>query len=159
MISSDIRKDFPLFRNNPDIAYLDNAATTQKPQSVLDAVRDYYEHDNANPLRGLYDLAVRATEDYEMAREKVAYLLGAKPSEIVFTRNATEGLNFASHSIADAYVKAGDEILITIMEHHSNLLVWQQAAKRLGAKLVYIEPEEEGLIRNERFRSNLTPNT
>lgn len=159
MISSDIRKDFPLFRNNPDIAYLDNAATTQKPQSVLDAVRDYYEHDNANPLRGLYDLAVRATEDYEMAREKVAAFLGAKPSEIVFTRNATEGLNFASHSIADAYVKAGDEILITIMEHHSNLLVWQQAAKRLGAKLVYIEPDEEGFISEERFRSYLTPKT
>ncbi|MBR1758633.1 MAG: SufS family cysteine desulfurase [Lachnospiraceae bacterium] len=156
----EIRADFPLFTTYPDIAYLDNAATTQKPQCVIDAVRDYYVKDNANPLRGLYELSMRATDAYEDARELVREFIGAASTEeIVFTRNASESLNLLAYSAAEAFVKEGDDILITIMEHHSNLLTWQQAAKRRGAHLHYLECDPKGKITEEMFRAALTPQT
>lgn len=124
---TDYKKDFPLLAES-DIAYLDNAATEQRPACVLDAEREFYERWNANPLRGLYELGVEATEQYEHARERVAQFVHAKSErEIIFTRNTTEGINLVAYSYALPRLKPGDEILVTIMEHHSNLLPWQMA--------------------------------
>lgn len=155
-----IRKDFPLIFNHPEIAYLDNSATTQKPQSVIDREKAYYEEENANPLRGLYELSVRATEQYEGARELVRSFINARSTEeIIFTRNATESLNLLGYAWCGAFLHAGDEVLITVMEHHSNLIPWQQAAKRTGAVLKFLEPDEEGRISEEAFRAALTGKT
>lgn len=155
-----IRRDFPLLMKYPGVAYLDNSATTQKPQCVLDAVERYYQADNANPLRGLYALSVQATEDYEDAREKVRKFIGAEHhEEIVFTRNASESLNLLAYSGSEIFLQPGDEILITIMEHHSNLLPWQFAAKRRGAVLRYLECRPDGSITDEMLRAALTPRT
>ncbi|MBR2189217.1 MAG: SufS family cysteine desulfurase [Eubacterium sp.] len=159
-IDEQIRRDFPLIWNHPEIAYLDNAATTQKPQAVLDAVRSYYEESNANPLRGLYDLSMRATEIYENAREQVrGFINAASAEEIIFTRNASESLNLVAYSWARTFLKEGDEVLITIMEHHSNLLPWMKAAEAVGAALRYLEVDETGLITEEMFRAALTERT
>ena len=131
---SRIRSDFPLIKNHPEIAYLDNAATSQKPSAVLLREKAFYEGENANPLRGLYALSVAATDACENAREAVRRFIGAESTEeIIFTRNASESLNLAAYSASEILLQEGDEILITIMEHHSNLLPWQQAAKRKGA--------------------------
>ncbi len=155
-----IRRDFPLIDAHPEIAYLDNSATTQKPESVLRAVQSYYLEENANPLRGLYELSVKATEAYEDAREAVReFIRAASHEEIIFTRNATESLNLLAYAATEAFLGAGDEILITIMEHHSNLIPWQQAAARKGAVLKFLEPDEEGYISEEQFRRMLGPKT
>lgn len=135
----DYRMDFPLLTSDP-VAYLDNAATAQRPQCVLDADREFYSKYNANPLRGLYPLSVEATERYEEAREAVRAFLNAKSTEeIVFTRNTTEGLNLVAYSYGLSHVKAGDEVLVSIMEHHSNLLPWQMVCRQTGASLKFLE--------------------
>ena len=118
-----IRGEFPLLKQHPALAYLDNAATAQRPKAVLERMRVFYEEENANPLRGLYDLSQRATEAYENARETVRGFLNASSTEeIVFTRNASESLNLVAYSWGGAFLHEGDEILVTIMEHHSNML-------------------------------------
>lgn len=156
----EIRADFPLLRANPKLAYLDNSATSQRPECVLRAVMDFYEKSNANPLRGLYDLAQNATETYEAAREVVRDFLNARSvEEIVFTRNATEALNLVAYSYGGMVLQPGDEILVSIMEHHSNLLPWQQAAHRMGAVLQYVECDRDGRLTEERFRAALTDRT
>lgn len=150
-----IKADFPIFQTG-DFIYLDNAATTQKPYTVVEAMKHYYETENANPLRGLYDLSIKATDAYEEARESVAKFIHAKsPEEIIFVRNATEALNLVAESYGRAFLKEGDEVLITIMEHHSNLIPWQQIAKEKGAVLRFLEPDEEGLISEETFKRAL----
>jgi len=150
----DYRKDFPIFKST-DCVYLDNAATSQRPQSVIDAVSDFYTHANANPLRGLYDLSMKATERYESARKKAAAFIGAKSSdEIIFTRNTTESINLASYSYGDA-VKEGDEIVISVMEHHSNLLPWQRLAREKKARLVFMEPDEFGVISDKEIEEKI----
>ena len=150
-----IKADFPIFQSG-DFIYLDNAATTQKPYTVVEAMKHYYETENANPLRGLYDLSIKATDAYEEARESVAKFIHAKsPEEIIFVRNATEALNLVAQSYGRAFLKEGDEVLITIMEHHSNLIPWQQIAKEKGAVLRFLEPDEEGLISEEAFKKAL----
>lgn len=157
---NDIRGDFPLIAGHPEIAYLDNAATTQRPASVIERIGQFYREENANPLRGLYDLSQRATEAYEDARETVRSFLGASSiEEIIFTRNASESLNLVAYSWGDAFLREGDEILVTVMEHHSNMLPWQQAARRSGAVLHFLECDEEGTITEEAFRSALTGKT
>ena len=154
-----VRNDFPLLKNHPEIAYLDSAATAQKPQCVIDAERKYYEEDNANPLRGLYDLSQRATEEYENAREAVRKFIGAESAaEIVFTRNATESLNLVANCLTPSLYPC-DEILVTVMEHHSNLIPWQQAAEKSGSKLRYVECDDSGVITEEAFLNALTSNT
>lgn len=145
-MSNLYRNDFPIFSNtkNKDLIYFDNAATSQRPTQVINAIKKFYEEDNANPLRGLYDLSVRATEAYENARHTIATFLNAKnDEEIIFTRNASESLNLVAYSYGMENVKEGDEILISIMEHHSNILPWQMVCKAKGAKLVYIECDKE----------------
>ena len=134
-ITDDIRKDFPLLVSNP-AAYLDNAATSQRPQCVIDAVEDFYKRSNANPLRGLYALSVDATDRYEAAREAAAGFINAKESaEIIFTRNTTESLNLVAYSYGLTNLNEGDEIVVSITEHHSNILPWQMAAQKTGAAL------------------------
>lgn len=142
----DFRKDFPLLQQNK-IAYLDNAATAQRPQCVIDAESSFYRNSNANPLRGLYSLSVEATEIYENAREAVRDFLNASSTEeIIFTRGTTEGLNLVAYSYGLHRVKEGDEVLVSIMEHHSNLLPWQMVCRQTGAKLRFIECEPDGSV-------------
>ena len=156
----NIRSRFPLISGHPEIAYLDNAATTQRPDTVLNAIEHYYREDNANPLRGLYALSQRATDDYENARENVRAFLNAKSTEeIIFTRNASESLNLVAYSWCRAFLKEGDEVLVTIMEHHSDMLPWREAAKRAGATLRFLECDEEGFISEAAFRAALTERT
>ena len=147
---STIRKDFPiLFQevNDEPLVYLDNAATTQKPTQVLDVLRHYYEHDNANVHRGVHTLAERATADYENSREKVRAFINAKETaEVLFTRGTTTGLNWLVRSYGDAFIKEGDEIVISYMEHHSNIIPWQQLVERTGAVLRYLPLTDQGFI-------------
>ena len=153
-----IRREFPLIANHPEIAYLDNTATAHKPRRVLDAETRFYMEHNANPLRGLYDLSLQATRDYEDARETVRGFLNAEEAaEILFTRNASESLNLAAYCWG-SFLKPGDGILVTVMEHHSNLLPWQQAAKRSGAVLRFVECDAQGRITPEAFRAALPEN-
>ena len=146
-----VRRDFPILADTQTV-YFDNAATSQRPAPVLDAVERFYRETNANPLRGLYRWSVGATEAYEAARHKVARFLGAREeSEIVFTRNATEAMNLVAYSWGGANLREGDEIVLTVMEHHSNIIPWQQAAKRAGASLVWLEPDAEGRFSEEEL--------
>ena len=127
---------FPLFQQHPEIAFLDSAATAQRPACVLDAERDFYQRMNANPLRGLYSLSVEATDAIAKVRQQIADLIGApSANEIVFTRNTSESLNLVAKSFASTVLEPGDEVVITIMEHHSNLIPWQQVCRGTGAKL------------------------
>ncbi|MCC8049076.1 MAG: SufS family cysteine desulfurase [Clostridiales bacterium] len=155
----DIRRDFPLLQNT-DYAYLDNAATSQKPVQVLDAVRDFYEKRNANPFRGLYPLSEEATEAYEDARKTVKdFIHAASTEEIIFTRNASESLNLVAYSLGSILFQPGDEIVVSIAEHHSNMLPWRQAAERAGAKIVYLECADDGTFTEEMLCSVLTERT
>ena len=146
-VPSEVRRDFPLLQRSVDgkpLVYLDSAATSQKPWVVLEALQRYYEEYNANVHRGLYRIAERATLAYEEARAKVAAFIGAPPEELIFTRGTTEAINLVAYSYGDAYVRPGDEILVTEMEHHSNLVPWQLLAQRRGARLrfVRVRPED-----------------
>lgn len=153
------RDDFPLLKNS-GIAYLDNAATAQRPQCVLDAITKFYTKENANPLRGLYPLSVAATESYESARDAVRAFLNAESSrEIIFTRNTTEGLNLVAYSYGLTHVKAGDEVLVSVMEHHSNLLPWQNVCRSTGAALKFIECEADGSINLDKVKALITDKT
>ena len=156
---SEIRKDFPLLMSN-DVIYLDTAATSQKPKCVIDAVQEFYEKYNANVLRGLYPLSVEATERYENARKTVQrFIHAACPEEIIFTRNATESMNLVAYSYGMANLKAGDEILVSILEHHSNILPWQMVSRATGAKLVFLECEPDGTIPKEKMDEAFSEHT
>lgn len=155
-----VRKEFPIL-NQTDLAYLDNSATVQKPQRVLDAVTHYYQAENANPFRGLYDLSVAATDAYEDARQKVADFINApKKEDVIFTRNASESLNLVAYSMGRYLnVGEGDDILVGIMEHHSNMLPWRMLAEQTGAAVHYLNCEKDGSISADAFKAALTPNT
>ena len=156
-----IRKDFPILDqivNDEPLVYLDNAATTQKPKAVLEAVNRYYQEDNANVHRGVHTLAERATASYEAARETVRRFINASSTkEVLFTRGTTTGLNWIGR-FAEEILEEGDEVLISIMEHHSNILPWQEACRKTGAKLVYVYLKDGGLDL-EDFREKLTDRT
>ena len=156
-----IRKDFPILDqivNDEPLVYLDNAATTQKPKAVLEAVNRYYQEDNANVHRGVHTLAERATASYEAARETVRRFINASSTkEVLFTRGTTTGLNWIGR-FAEEILEEGDEVLISIMEHHSNILPWQEACRKAGAKLVYVYLKDGGLDL-EDFRRKLTDRT
>ena len=156
-----IRKDFPILDqivNDEPLVYLDNAATTQKPKAVLEAVNRYYQEDNANVHRGVHTLAERATASYEAARETVRRFINASSTkEVLFTRGTTTGLNWIGR-FAEEILEEGDEVLISIMEHHSNILPWQEACRKTGAKLVYVYLKDGGLDL-EDFRKKLTNRT
>ena len=153
------KEDFPLLMSR-DIAYLDSAATAQRPVCVLEAEREYYARYNANPLRGFYDLAVEATDQYEDARKCVQQFLNAgSAKEIVFTRNTTESINLVAFSYGLNFLHEGDEILITICEHHSNMLPWRMVAEKTGATLRYLECEKDGSYTPEAIEAAITLNT
>ena len=160
------KEAFPLFAERPDIAFLDSAATAQRPSCVLDAQKRFYETMNANPLRGLYSLSVEATEAIAGVRAQIARLIGAvderdraQASEIVFTRNTSEALNLVAKAFAPGVLKPGDAVAITIMEHHSNLIPWQQACRAAGATLVYLYPTKTGELTDEEIAAKIGPKT
>lgn len=159
----DIRKDYPFLNlkvNGKKIVYLDNAATTQKPQVIIDNIAKFYRGENGNPHRGAHYLAMKSTEVYEGARETVRKFINAKsPNEIVFVRNATEALNLLAYSYGLNNLKKGDEILISIMEHHSNLVPWQMVAKKTGAILKYLYVDKDGQIPFEEIENKVNKNT
>ena len=160
------KADFPLLAGNTNLAFLDSGATAQRPACVLDAQRRFYETMNANPLRGLYSLSVEATEAIAAVRAQIARLLGAVDErgracarDIVFTRNASESLNLVAKSFAPLVLGPGDEVAITIMEHHSNLIPWQQAAAAADAKLVYLYPAPDGTLPADEIAAKIGPRT
>lgn len=158
-----IRKDFPILSikvNGKDLVYFDNGATTQKPVPVMNAVRNYNEKLNGNPHRGAHYLGVTSTEAYEQAREKVRKFIGAeKASQIIFTRNATESLNLIAYSYGLNFINEGDEIVIAVSEHHSNILPWQMVSKVKGAVLKYMYTDDDGKITEEEYKNKITDRT
>src|SRR5438067_3626249 len=156
-----IREDFPILRERAHghpLIYFDSAATSQKPQAVLDALRNYYEHNNANVHRGLHELSSRATEAYETSRQHVAKYIGAATAdEIVFTRGTTEGINLVAQAWGGKFLRAGDVILLTEMEHHSNLVPWQLLAARTGVRLRFVPVRDDGTLALDQLPSLLTP--
>lgn len=160
LMSNPYKADFPLLRHNPDIVFLDSAATAQRPETVVEAQKHFYETMNANPLRGLYSLSVAATDAISAVRQQIASLIGARDAhEIVFTRNTTESLNIVASSFGGTILKPGDEVLISIMEHHSNMIPWQQVCKRTGATLTYFYPDENGIVTSQEIEQKVTPRT
>ncbi|HLC65462.1 MAG TPA: cysteine desulfurase [Candidatus Nanoarchaeia archaeon] len=158
----NIRKDFPILKRKiygKKLVYLDNASTTQKPQAVLDAVNDYYRLHNANIHRGIYKISEEATEMYEKAHENASNFINAGFKEVVFTRNTTESINLAAYSLCIPDLKRGEEIVLTRMEHHSNLVPWQQIAKMKGAKLKFIEMHKDGSLDMESAKKAITNKT
>lgn len=159
MKTTDYRRDFPLLMQET-AAYLDNAATAQRPRCVLDAEKTFYETQNANPLRGLYPLSIAATEAVEEARVAVRDFLHAKSSqEIIFTRNTTEALNLVAYSYGLSHVHAGDEVVVSILEHHSNLLPWQMVCRQTGAALKFIDCEMDGRLDLNKVSEIITDKT
>ncbi|MGG0574731.1 cysteine desulfurase [Priestia aryabhattai] len=160
---SDIRKQFPILDqevNGSPLVYLDSAATSQKPLAVIEAIEKYYKEYNSNVHRGVHTLGTRATDGYEGAREKVRKFINAKSTEeIIFTRGTTTALNTVAASYGRANLKPGDEIVITYMEHHSNIIPWQQVAKETGATLKYISLTEDHALSLEEVKSTITSNT
>ncbi len=157
-----IRSDFPLLMQpeNRELVYLDSAATTHRPRQVLAAMEEFYRRDNANPHRGAYRLAERATAAYEAARRRVGAFIGAgRSEEIVFTRNTTEAINLVAWGWAERVVQPGDEIIVTELEHHSNLVPWQMVAQRRGARLRFLEFDAEGRLSPAQLDELLTPRT
>ncbi|WP_150267326.1 cysteine desulfurase [Paenibacillus tepidiphilus] len=163
MINSAIREQFPILNQNINghpLVYLDSAATSQKPLRVIEAVKAYYELDNANVHRGVHTLGSRATDAYEGAREKLAKFLNARSTkEIIFTRGTTTALNLVASSYGAANVGEGDEIVITQMEHHSNFIPWQQLAKKTGATLKFLPLQQDGTVTLEDAEKTITPKT
>jgi cysteine desulfurase/selenocysteine lyase len=156
-----IREDFPILHERAHghpLIYFDSAATSQKPRAVIDALQHYYEHENANVHRGLHELSSRATEAYEKARQRVATYLGAaNADEIVFTHGTTEGINLVAQAWGGKFVREGDVILLTVMEHHSNLVPWQLLAERTGTQLRFVPVLDDGTLDLEQLPSLLTP--
>ncbi|MBE2180389.1 MAG: cysteine desulfurase [Chthoniobacterales bacterium] len=158
-----VRADFPILGlevNGRPLVYLDNAATSQKPEAVLRAIGEFYERHNGNIHRGVHYLSQAATDAYDRARLRVAAFLGASdPSEIIFVRGATEGINLVAHGLSQVWLRPGDEILLTRMEHHANIVPWQVAAERTGAGIVVADVTPEGTLDLEDLERKITPRT
>ncbi len=153
-----IRADFPVLSRSvhgKPVVYLDNAATSQKPKQVIDAMREVFEEHNANIHRGVYEFSERTTAAFEGAREKVARFLGAEPREIIFVRNATEAVNLVAYTWGREHIRAGDRIVSTVLEHHSNFVPWQQLAKDVGAEILMIDIDDDGRLRRDQFTAAL----
>ena len=159
MSVDNLKKDFPILENR-NIAYLDSGATTQKPIQVINAIKDYYERYNANPHRGAYSLSIEATEEYENVRTKIAKFINARNrEEIIFSKNATESLNLIAYSYGMENLKENDEVVISIMEHHSNLVPWQKVTKTTGSKLNYMYINNEFELSDEEIENKITDKT
>lgn len=162
-IAPQVRPDFPILHqtvNEQPLVYFDNAATSQKPQAVIEAIAHYYRHDNANVHRGIHTLSARATTDYEQARDKVQrFVNAAAREEIIFTRNASEAINLVAYSWGLDNLQPGDEIITTVMEHHSNIVPWQIIAKKTGAVIKYVPLTQQEEFDLDRYRSLLSDRT
>src|SRR5262245_41470337 len=158
---SALREDFPILREQAHghpLIYFDSAASSQKPRPVIEALRNFYEHDNANVHRGLHTLSSRATEAYENARRRVAEYSGAAcGDESIFTRGTTESINLVAQAWGGKFIREGDVILLTVMEHHSNLVPWQLLAERIGARLRFVPVSDDGTLHLQQLDSVLTP--
>ena len=155
-----IRQDFPIFSEDPPLAFLDSAASTQTPRPVVEAMDAYYDTYRSNIHRGIYRISEEATEQYEIARQKVAKLINSpRSSQIVFTRNTTESINLVAYSWGSVNIKQGDEIVLTILEHHSNLVPWQLLAQRTGATLKFLEITDKGLLDFTQLQDILSEKT
>src|SRR6266705_3778429 len=156
-----VREDFPILAERAHgrpLIYFDNAATTQKPRHVLETLQNYYEHKNANVHRGLHELSSRATEAYEKSRQRVAgYIGAASGDEIIFTRGTTESINLVAQAWGGKFIREGDVILLTVMEHHSNLVPWQLLAERTGARLRFVPVCDDGTLELDQLSLLLTP--
>ena len=159
MNADEIKKDFPIF-NNKEIAYLDSGATSQRPQCVIDAIEDFYKTKNANPHRGAYELSIEATEVYENTRKKIAKFINAeKPEQVIFTKNASEALNLIAYSYGLENLSKDDSVVLSIMEHHSNLVPWQFVTQKTGSQLEYMYINENFELTEEEIKSKITKNT
>jgi cysteine desulfurase / selenocysteine lyase len=156
---SKIKKDFPVFKNQPDLIYLDSAATSLKPKKVIEKIIEYYQKYPANIHRGIYSISEKATLEYEKTREVIGDFIGGKSSEIVFTRNTTESLNILAEGLTQRFTKRGDEILISIMEHHSNFVPWQVVSKKKGLKLKILDIDKEGKLEISKLKKLITKKT
>ncbi len=156
--ANKIREDFPIFENNKDLIYFDNAATTQKPKQVLEALQNFYATENSNVHRAVYKIAEQATNDYENARKKVSDFLNAKKEELIWTRGATEAINHVLYGWAFWNLKEGDEIVTTVMEHHSNIVPWQLLLKR-GVKLTYANIRQDGTLDMQDLENKISHKT
>lgn len=154
-----IKKDFPVFEKYPNLVYLDSAATSFKPASVIEKIVEYYQEYSANIHRGIYQISERATKEYEETRAVVAKFIGAESSEIVFTKNTTEALNILAFGLAEKFLKRGDEILISIAEHHSNFVPWQIVCQRKKANLKILDVNEEGRLKIDDLKKLITKKT
>ncbi len=141
---SNIKKDFPIFQNNPDLVYLDSTATSLKPKNVIEALNEYYQEYSANIYRGVYAISEKATEEYEMTRNTIARFINAQSEEVIFTRNTTESLNLIAYALGRMIVEKKDEIATSVSEHHSNFVPWQQLAFENGADFKVIDIDEHG---------------
>ncbi len=153
--AAQLKLDLPLLKENPDLVYLDNAATSHKPQAVINAIADYYQTGNANVGRGVYDLAENSTEILKQSRQTIAQFFGAQPEELILTRNTTEAINGVAYGWADQHLKKDDVILASLLEHHSNLVVWQETMERTGAKLVLVDVTPTGQLDWQDFVEKL----
>ena len=154
-----LKRDFPIFKNNSGLVYLDNAATSQRPRQVIQALTNFYEKENANPGRSIHTLAEKAMKDYYNARKKIADFINAKSEEIIFTKNTTESINLLAYTISSILPKNKNEILITEMEHHSNLVPWQELAKRKNMKLKFVKIKDDFTLDLNNLKENLTEKT
>ncbi|HHU55976.1 MAG TPA: cysteine desulfurase [Acholeplasmataceae bacterium] len=150
-----LRKDFPIYKNHPDLVYLDNSATSLTPQIVLDRMNDYYTNYNANINRGVYHMSFKATDEYEKAREKVAKFINSKDNEVIFTKSTTDSLNKVCY-MYKKFLKPNDQVIVTELEHHSSVLPWQVASKELNLELTYIPLDRDGRITVENFKKVIT---
>ncbi|MFH1325382.1 MAG: SufS family cysteine desulfurase [archaeon] len=157
--AKQLKKDFPIFKNNRNLVYLDNSATTQKPKQVIEKIKEFYEKYNANVHRGVYKLSEKADEKYSEARKVVAEFVNASPEEIIFTKSSTDSLNLLSYTISSILSKGKDEILLTEMEHHSNLIPWQQLAKRKNMKLKFVKMKSDFTLDLEDAKRKITDKT
>lgn len=158
--ANPFKADFPLLAANESLAFLDSAATAQRPRVVIETQKQFYETMNANALRGIYELSVEATAAIDAARSRIARFIGAEHArDVIFCRNASEALNIVARSFGELILSPGDEVCITIMEHHSNLIPWQQVCKQTGAKLVYMYPNEQGIITPEEMDAKISART
>jgi cysteine desulfurase/selenocysteine lyase len=157
---AEIRREFPIFARNPGLVFLDTAASAQKPKAVIDGIAEYYRTDYANVHRGVYGLSARSTERFEAARETVRRFLNARdPSEIVFVRGATEGINLVAQSWGAAFLRPGDQVVVSVLEHHANIVPWQMLRERIGIELVVAPIDASGGLDLEAFERLLGPRT
>lgn len=158
-MKENMKNKFSIFKNNPGLVYLDSAATSQKPQEVIDAICNFYSNHNASVKRGIYDLSEEATKSYEKARQKVAKFINAESGEVAFTKGTTDSINLVAQGWADHNISADSEIVVTELEHHSNFVPWQKLVERKGAKLVVVPVSAEGKISASDFKNYISPKT